>query len=83
MTTASPATDRADCTARSRNAVEARNASDSTVIRQTLVCLLAVGTGGTPTLAGFAIAQVNAFAGDGEWMQTLRELNDGLAALRR
>ena len=50
-----------------------RNASDSAVIRQTLACLRAVGAGGTPTLAGFAIAQVNAFAGDGDWMQTLRE----------
>ena len=50
-----------------------RNASDSAVIRQTLACLRAVGAGGTPTRAGFAIAQVNAFAGDGEWMQTLRE----------
>ena len=50
-----------------------RNASDSAVIRQALACLRAVGAGGTPTLAGFAIAQVNAFAGDGDWMQTLRE----------
>ena len=51
---------------------EDRNASDSAVIKQTLACLRAISAGGTPTLGGFAVAQVNAFASDGRWMQTLR-----------
>ena len=51
---------------------EDRNASDSAAIKQTLACLRAISAGGTPTLGGFAVAQINAFASDGRWMQTLR-----------
>ena len=52
---------------------EDRNESNEAVIRQTRACLRSIGIGGTPTLAAFAIAQVNTFASDQKWMQMLRE----------
>ena len=52
---------------------EDRNAFDEAAIRQTLACLRSIAAGGTPVLAGFAIAQVGTFASDRDWMQTLRD----------
>ena len=52
---------------------EDRNESNEAVIRQTRAGLRSIGIGGTPTLAAFAIAQVDTFASDRNWMQMLRE----------
>ena len=52
---------------------EDRSTSDSEVIKTAHACLRAIGRGGTPRMAGFAIEQVNNFGYDAQWMQTLRD----------
>ena len=52
---------------------EDRNTSDTEVIKTAHACLRAIGRGGTPRMAGFAIEQVNIFGYDAQWMQTLRD----------